>query len=406
VIQQGSSLLPYGNGRSYGDSCLNINGITLDTRSLNHLISFDPKTYFLRCEAGVLIASLLSNFVPKGWFVHVTPGTKFITIGGAIANDVHGKNHHRCGSFANHVNCLALLRSNGETIICSRQQNPDLFFATIGGLGLTGLIVWADIRLMPITSRYLQVETTRFDTLEQFFELSTTSELKYEYTVAWLDCASKNLMGRGIFMRANHSSSSPKIQKEASDSNAKIPFNLPGFLVNNITSKLFNSIYFNKHPSGIVEHIQDFDAFFYPLDKLKNWNRIYGKKGLFQYQCVVPIEKGKRYIELILEEVEKSGIVSSLAVLKVFGEIESKGLMSFPRQGVTLAMDFPNRGTTVLSLFDRLDNIVADAGGAVYPAKDARMSPEHFKTFFPDVDKFKEFIDPVFSSTFWRRVMA
>lgn len=406
VIQEGNSLLPYGNGRSYGDSCLNIDGITLDTRSLNHFISFDPTTCFLRCESGVLITDLLLNFAPKGWFVHVTPGTKYITIGGAIANDVHGKNHHRRGSFANHVIRLALLRSNGETIICSHTQHSDLFFATIGGLGLTGLIVWADIMLMPIASKYLQVETTRFDSLEQFFELSTESELKYEYTVAWLDCASKNLMGRGIFMRANHCSGTSEVKKIPSNSSANIPFNFPGFLVNNITSKLFNSIYFNKHPRGIVEHVQDYDQFFYPLDKIRNWNRIYGKKGLFQYQCVVPIEQSKKKIEAILEGVDNSEVVSSLAVLKVFGEIESLGLMSFPRNGVTLAMDFPNRGTAVLDLLDRLDNIVADAGGAVYPAKDARMSAEHFRTFFPEVDKFKDFIDPVFSSTFWRRVMG
>lgn len=406
VIQEGNSLLPYGNGRSYGDSCLNIDGITLDTRSLNHFISFDPTTCILRCESGVLITDLLLNFAPKGWFVHVTPGTKYITIGGAIANDVHGKNHHQRGSFANHVTCLALLRSNGETIICSRTQNSDMFFATIGGLGLTGLIVWADIMLMPIASCYLQVATSRFDSLEQFFELSLESELNCEYTVAWLDCASKNLMGRGIFMRANHCSDALEIKKEPSDSSAAIPFNLPGVLVNNFTSKMFSSIYFNKHPSRIVEHVQDFDQFFFPLDKLKNWNRIYGKKGLFQYQCVVPIEQGKKNIEAILEEVDKSGIVSSLAVLKEFGKIKSKGLMSFPRHGVTLAMDFPNHGTAILGLFERLDNIVANVGGAVYPAKDARMSAKHFRIFFPEVDKFKHFIDPVFSSTFWRRVMG
>lgn len=404
VIKQGSSLLPYGNGRSYGDSCLNKEGVTLDTRSLNHFISFDPKTHILRCEPGVLIADILTNFIPQGWFMPVTPGTKFITIGGAIANDVHGKNHHRRGSFGNHVIRFAILRSSGEKIICSRTQNSDLFFATIGGLGLTGLILWADIMLMPVDSPYLQVETTKFDSLGQFFDLSTESEWKYEYTVAWVDCASKGLMGRGVFIRANHCTRSYELEKDLPGKGKELPFNLPGFMVNNFTSKVFNSLYFNAHPSGVIEQIQNYDKFFYPLDKLKNWNRLYGKKGFFQYQCVVPIDQGKKNIEAIFEEVAKSGIASPLAVLKVFGEIASKGLMSFPRHGVTLAMDFPNSGTAILGLFDRLDSIVSEAGGAVYPAKDARMSTENFCKFFPNIDEFKQYIDPGFSSTFWQRV--
>ncbi len=405
-IKDGRSLLPYGNGRSYGDSCLNKDGVSLDTRSLNHLISFDPKTHILRSEPGVLLADLLKNFVHKGWFLPVTPGTKYITVGGAIANDVHGKNHHRRGSFGNHVIRLALLRSNGKTVICSRTQHSDLFFATIGGLGLTGLIVWADIMLMPIDAPCLNVETMKFETLDDFFELSKQSEWEYEYTVAWLDCASKDLSGRGIFMRANHCTRLQDSNNDQISKSKKLPFNLPSFIVNNFTSKIFNAVYYNAHPPGVLEQTLCYEKFFYPLDKLKNWNRLYGKKGLFQYQCVVPVEQGKKTIETLLEEVLKSGFASPLAVLKVFGEIKSKGLMSFPRHGVTLAMDFPNSGTALLRLFDRLDSIVANAGGAVYPAKDARMSAEHFREFFPQVDKFKHYVDPAFSSTFWQRVMG
>ena len=406
VIKEGDSILPYGNGRSYGDSCLNKEGITLDTRALNHLISFDPKTHILRCESGVLLADILDNFVSKGWFVPVTPGTKFVTVGGAIANDVHGKNHHRRGSFGNHVIRFCLLRSNGKTIICSRTQHPELFSATIGGLGLTGLVLWVDVMLMPIDASCMHVETTRFETLDQFFQLYADAEWKYEYSVGWIDCASKNAMGRGIFMQANHCTRTQDSKQSLLKKETTIPFNFPGFVVNNFTSKLFNTIYYNAHPPGVLEQTLSYDKFFYPLDKIKNWNRVYGKKGLFQYQCVVPMEDGKDKIQAILDEVEKSGIASPLAVIKVFGEIESKGLMSFPRKGVTLAMDFPNKDPSELTLFDRLDSLVAEAGGAVYPAKDARMNAEHFRKFFPNVDEFVKYIDPAFSSTFWRRVMG
>ena len=406
AIKEGSSLLAYGNGRSYGDSCLNKEGVTLDTRALNHLISFDPKTHILRCEPGVLLADILDNFVTKGWFVPVTPGTKFVTVGGAVANDVHGKNHHRRGSFGNHVIRLGLLRSDSETIICSRTQHPDLFSATIGGLGLTGLILWVDIMLMPVDASCMHVETTKFETLDQFFELSAESEWKHEYSAGWIDCASKKLMGRGIMMQANHCTRAMDTKKDLLPKGKNVPFNLPGFVVNNFTSKLFNTVYYNAHPSGVLEQTLCYDKFFYPMDKIKNWNRLYGKKGLFQYQCVVPLGDGKENIRSILQEVEKNGIASPLAVLKIFGEIESKGIMSFPRRGVTLAMDFPHKDSSELALFNRLDSLVADAGGAVYPAKDARMSAENFRQFFPKVDEFIKHVDPGFSSTFWRRVMG
>ena len=402
----GVTFLPYGNGRSYGDSCLNKEGISLDVKALNHLISFDPKTHILRCEGGVLLADILHHFVPRGWFLSVTPGTQYVTIGGAIANDVHGKNHHRRGSFGNHVIRLALLRSDGQTLICSRTQNADLFHATIGGLGLTGLILWAEIMLMPIDAPCMHVETSRFESLEEFFSRSAESAWKFEYTVAWLDCAASDAMGRGIFIRANHCSRVTDSKKNLFSKGITLPFNLPGWLINNFSSKVFNSIYFNAHPPGVFEQTLDYNQFFYPLDKVRHWNRLYGKKGFFQYQCVVPVEQGTEHINALLKMVKGSAIASPLAVLKVFGEIESTGMLSFPRHGVTLAMDFPNRGSHVLTLFDQLDAIVAEAGGAVYPAKDARMSAENFKRFFPACHDFSRYVDPAFSSTFWRRVMG
>lgn len=405
-ISSGVTLLPYGNGRSYGDSCLNKDGISLDTRALNHLIAFDPKTHLLRCESGVLLADILHHFVPQGWFLPVTPGTQYVTIGGAIANDVHGKNHHHRGSFGNHIIRIALRRSNGQTIICSRTRHADMFHATIGGLGLTGLILWAEIMLMPIDTPCMHVETSRFENLEEFFTRSAESAWKFEYTVAWLDCATSEAIGRGIFIRANHCSRLKDNKKKLFSKGITLPFNLPGWLINNFSSRVLNSIYFNAHPAGVLEQTLDYNQFFYPLDKVRSWNRLYGKKGFFQYQCVVPMERGAENIKALLKAVRESAIASPLAVLKVFGEIEPAGMLSFPRHGVTLAMDFPNKGSHVLSLFDQLDSIVAEAGGAVYPAKDARMSAENFKRFFPACEDFSKFIDPVFSSTFWRRVMG
>ncbi len=403
---QGESYLPYGNGRSYGDSCLNKEGISIDSGALDHLISFNPKTHILRTECGVMITEILKEFVTKGWFLPVSPGTQYVTVGGAIANDVHGKNHHRRGSFGNHVIRVAILRSDGEVVVCSRTENAELFRATIGGLGLTGLIIWADILLMPIDSPNLHVETQKFDTLGDFFDLSAASEWKYEYTVAWVDCASEKEMGRGIFIRANHCTRASDKRTANLSKGSRLPFNLPGYLINNMTSRAFNALYYNAHPPGTLEQELSYGKFFYPLDRIKNWNRLYGKKGFFQYQCVVPLEDAKKTIRYILDTVRTSGNASSLAVLKIFGDIQSVGMLSFPRQGVTLAMDFPNRGNRVLNLFDHLDRIVVDVGGAVYPAKDARMSAENFKHFFPRCYDFKEFIDPAFSSTFWRRVMG
>lgn len=398
--------LPYGNGRSYGDSCLIKDGVALDSSALNHLIAFNPKTHILRAESGVLMTDILRQFVPQGWFVPVSPGTQYVTVGGAIANDVHGKNHHRRGSFGNHVIRLALLRSDGKVEICSRTENQDLFHATIGGLGLTGLLLWADLMLMPIDSSSMHVETQRFEHLTDFFRLSDEAAWKHEYTVAWVDCASEKRMGRGIFIRANHCTRMTDEHTNSLRPGASLPFNLPGYLINNVTSRVFNAMYYNAHPPGVLEQELPYDKFFYPLDRIKNWNRLYGKKGFFQYQCVVPMALAEDTVSEMMSVVSAADVASSLAVLKVFGEIKSVGMLSFPRPGVTLAMDFPNRGNRVLNLFNRLDRIVVDAGGAVYPAKDARMSAENFQQFFPRCHEFSEYIDPAFTSNFWQRVMG
>ena len=401
------SALPFGNGRSYGDSCLNEGGVLLDTRGLSRFLSFDPSSGILALESGVLLSEVLSLSVPSGWFLPVTPGTRFVTVGGAIANDVHGKNHHRDGTFGCHVRKLCLLRSDGSKLICSQNENQDIFSATIGGLGLTGVILWAEIALKRIKNPLIRSETIRFDNLTEFFRLSDESDLDYEYTVSWIDCLGrgKNL-GRGLFMRGNHATVfEPSCSSTTAQKNTAIPFTPPFSLVNTLTLRGFNTLYYWKNRKRHMTNIGHYEPFFYPLDGVLHWNRLYGRKGFFQYQCVVPKNEREGAVREILQQISQSGEGSFLAVLKAFGDLPSPGLLSFPRPGVTLALDFPNREKKTLELLDCLDGIVAEAGGAVYPAKDARMTGERFRQFFPRWNEFLRYKDPAFSSEFWRRVM-
>ncbi len=401
------TVLPFGRGRSYGDVCLNDGGTLLDTSALNHLMEFDEGTGLLRCEAGVTFAEILLIFVPRGWFLPVTPGTKFVTVGGAIANDVHGKNHHRAGTFGNHVRCFELARSDGSRLLCSSDQNQDMFRATIGGLGLTGLIVWAEIQLRAIESPLIDVETIKFRNLDEFLELATHSDASHEYTVAWADSTTTGAdLGRGVFMRGNHAK---QVTEHSSLSwrpkKIGVPMNLPGFILNKCSVGLFNNWYYGRAKDLKSSTTTHYDPFFYPLDSILNWNRVYGKKGFMQYQCVIPVEDRDTMVWLY-EEIANSGFASFLTVVKVFGSIPSVGMMSFARKGITFALDFPNKGAQVFSLLDRLDAKVRACGGAVNPSKDARMSAESFRSFFPQWKEFSRFIDPKFSSSFWRRVTS
>ena len=397
-------LLPYGNGRSYGDSCLNDGGALLDMRGLDRFLSFDHSTGILRCEAGVLLADILALVVPMGWFLPVTPGTRFVTVGGAIANDVHGKNHHRTGTFGQHVQRLALRRSDQGVVLCSVTENADLFHATIAGLGLTGAILWAEIQLRPIANAAMDTETIRFSNLDAFFDLSGESDRDYEYTVAWIDClAQGKSLGRGLFMRGNHATPQEKLPAPPGKTRG-FPVDMPFPLVNVWSLRAFNSLYYRKQFAKMRRTITHYEPFFYPLDGVLHWNRLYGRRGFLQYQCVVPPESAKESIRVLLEIIATARSGSFLAVLKVFGNRFSPGLLSFPRPGATLALDFPNQGQHTLDLLDQLDTIVASTGGAVYPAKDARMSGEHFRQYFPRWEEFQRYIDPRFSSSFWRRV--
>lgn len=393
-------VLVYGKGRSYGDTCLNAGGVLLDSTGLDRFIQFDPDTGVLRCEAGVTLQSVLRLSLPN-WFLPVTPGTQFVTIGGAIANDVHGKNHHRAGSFGCHVRRFELLRSDRGRVVCSPQENQDLFAATIGGLGLTGMIVWAEFQLKRASGPWIDSEQIRFEKLEKFFELSAASDENYEYTVAWLDCASPGKkLGRGIFIRGNHSpAGSP-------DSKGSFPlhgFEGPPMLISRPTVRAFNWACFNAQFREFTRNKVHYEKFFYPLDRVVEWNRLYGRRGFLQYQFVVPYQN-REVVGEVLGLIAQSREVCSLSVLKVFGSVSSPGLLSFPRPGVTLALDFPNQGQSTLDLCERFDEVMKRNGGIVYPAKDARMSAESFQAYFPQWKELCNFLDPRFESDFWRRV--
>jgi len=401
------AFLPIGLGRSYGDCCLNQEGVLFETTKLNRLINFDSKSGIITCEAGASLAQILDFSVPRGWFIPVTPGTKEVTIGGAIANDVHGKNHHVSGTFGRFVPELELLRSSGEKLICSASTNSSLYSATIAGVGLTGLILSAKIQLKKISSAFLICENIPFRDLDEFLDLSPEASRKYEYSVAWLDCASKGKnFGRGILMCGMHEEKDSGQKQQKSKDGVSIPFEMPAWFLNPFLIKRFNELYFYMKAKKDGEFVSHFDPFFYPLDVAKNWNKLYGKAGFFQYQCVVPTDNKNAALKGLMKLVKEADFSSYLAVLKEFGSIHSPGMMSFPRPGMTLCLDFPNKGKDMLRFLDRLNSYAVDCGGAIYPAKDATMTSEHYKKSYSHIEDFKKLIDPKFSSSFWRRVAA
>jgi len=394
------ALLPHGLGRSYGDSCLNAGRELIDCRRLNRILGFDESTGMLRCESGISLADILDTFLPKGWFLPVTPGTSFVTVGGAIANDVHGKNHHCAGTFGDHVHRIALHRSNDGLVVCDSENNPDLLHATIGGLGLTGVIAWADFQLKRVAGPWIDAETVPFQSLKTFLDLSHESNDHFEYTVAWLDCfAGKN--PRGVFYRGNHAA---EVGKEFHTKRGpKLPFALPEWILNRYSVKAFNTAYYAFHAAKKGAGVVPYGPFFYPLDSIRQWNLLYGRQGFLQYQCVVP-EANLEAFEELLDLIAHSGMGSFLGVLKQFGSAAPAGILSFPRPGLTIALDFAMRGERTLKLMQSLDEVVQESGGAIYPAKDARMSSAMFEASFPHWRSFVPYIDPKMSSSFWRRV--
>ena len=395
--------LPYGQGRSYGDCCLNDHGQIISTEYLDHFIHFDTEKGTLKCESGVTLAQILELIVPHNWFLPVTPGTRFVTVGGAIANDVHGKNHHLAGTFGCHVTRFELIRSDNSRLICSETEHSELYQATIGGLGLTGLISWAEIQLKPVNSAYIEQQSIKYSNLDEFLQLSADSDKDWEYTVSWLDCfSSKANRAKGIFFRARHGEKSNEISHKK-QSNLVFPVYAPSFTLNRFTIKAFNALYYAKQIKKIKTNRVYYEPFFYPLDGIRDWNKLYGKQGFFQFQCVIPVNNVAALNE-ILARISNSGQGSFLSVLKLFGAISSPGMLSFPREGITLALDFANKGNRTIKLLNDLETIVANANGAIYPAKDALMHAQNYQQFYPDWNAFSSYIDPAFSSSFWRRV--
>jgi len=395
--------LAVGLGRSYGDVCLLDGGTLLPTTAMNRLLAFDQATGLLTAESGLSLAQILDFAVPRGWFLPVSPGTKYVTLGGAIANDIHGKNHEAAASFGNHVPAFELVRSDGSRRICSPTENPDLYAATIGGMGLTGVITWAQLRLKPIVSRLIDYEGIQFHGIDEFLAIKK-QYAHVEYTVAWLDCVStgKNF-ARGVFMLGDHSKE-PGELKPSRKPRLAFPIDAPGFLLNKLSISAFNTLFFHKQLKPHVVTTQDYEPFFYPLDAVAHWNRMYGKRGLVQFQFALPWETSQEGTIAMLKEITKSGLASFLAVLKTFGDVPSLGMMSFPLPGFMFALDFPVKPGITFPLMQRLGDMTRDYGGRLYSAKDACMTPGQFQAFYPQWQSFARYKDPAITSSFWERV--
>lgn len=398
-----NGIISYGQGRSYGDVALNDGGRVVDTRALDRFLDADWETGVIRAEAGMTLDALLQVAVPKGWFLPVTPGSKFVSLGGAVANNVHGKNHHAVGSIGNFVNEIGLVRSDTPHQVVSPTQNPELFALTIGGLGLTGIMEWVTLRLEPIVSPMMDVENIPFDSLADFFSLSEESQ-DWPYTVAWIDCfATGKDLGRGIFTRGRHATTAMTLTPHVATPKLSWPVETPSWLLNKVTVSAFNALY-RRRPGARFCGLQHYDPFFYPLDGIARWNRMYGPRGFFQHQSIIPPEAALDGITAQLQAISAAGQGSFLAVLKSYGPETSPGRLSFGREGVSLALDFANRGARTYALLRRLDEIALAAGGRMYPAKDGHMLPESFQAGYPAWRDLEAARDPALMSSFWRRV--
>jgi len=374
----------YAMGRSYGDSALNERVIL--TRRFNKILGFDPREGIVTCESGVTLSELIEVFLPRGWFLSVTPGTKFITAGGAVASDVHGKNHHKAGCFSECVRSFDLMLPDGEVVHCSREENQDLFLATCGGMGLTGVILTVSFGLQPVRSAYIRETVIRCRNLKEIFSLFE-EKTGVTYSVAWIDCLAKGEnIGRSVLMLGEHAESgrlNPPSIKPCS-----VPFDMPGACLNKYSVSLFNQLYYYKSPSFVEGRLVPLDTFFYPLDKISQWNRIYGRRGFTQYQLVLPMEASYEGLKIMLERIASSGLGSFLGVLKLFGP-QNENYLSFPMEGYTLALDFKLQ-SALFPLLDELDRIVLDHGGRLYLTKDVRMTRDVFIKGYPRWREFAE----------------
>jgi decaprenylphospho-beta-D-ribofuranose 2-oxidase len=388
-IHSHHTIIARGNGRCYGDASLSENVIS--TLKYNNILSFDANNGIIECESGITLHSILEVIVPKGWFLHVTPGTKFITLGGAVASDVHGKNHRLEGSFSNHVLEMELALATGEIVTCSKEYLDDLFEATFGGMGLTGIILKVKFQLKKIESGYISQTQIKAKNITEIIDLFEKHKHN-TYCVAWIDCLKKgNHFGRGIITIGEHSKKeelSVKMQRAPLLSKVKkqivLPFKFPTFLFNKFTMKFFNTFYYKKNIKKESNKIIAYDSFFYPLDSVSNWNKMYGKNGFIQYQFVLPLESKKGLIE-ILQKIDDEGFGTFLSVLKIFGK--QNGMISFPKEGISIALDFPLK-KELFPFLDELDKMVVQYNGRIYLTKDARMKPE---TFWKGYERANEF---------------
>ncbi len=396
-----ASYIARGLGRSYGDAALNRDGGVVSFIRLDRMLAFDPETSVLECEAGVSFEEILRSFLPRGYFLPVTPGTKFVTVGGAIASDVHGKNHHRVGTISPFVRDLRLLTPGGEILECSRETNPDVFRATLGGMGLTGFIVSARIRLQPVETAYVLVDYEKAQNIDRALTRMEESDERYEYSVAWIDCLSGGAsLGRSVLMRGNPArrtdlpSRIPDPLAPRPHLRLSVPFDFPSWGLNHATVEAFNSAFYRKHRDE-VGRLVDYDSYFYPLDSIHNWNRMYGRRGFVQYQVVLPMETSRAGTIELLERFRASKKVSFLAVLKRFGGA-GEGLLSFPFKGYTLTLDLPVQDG-LAEFLRETDRILLRHGGRLYAAKDAVTTAESFAAMYPNLDRFRQIrerVDP------------
>lgn len=400
-------VLAVGLGRSYGDSIVNGDGCLVDMSGCSRIQRFDREAGILQAEAGLSFDEALRVIVPAGWFLPTTPGTRFVTLGGAVANDVHGKNHHAAGAFGCSVRRLGLLRSDGSEHTLEAAAGSSLFRATVGGLGLTGIITWVELALARVSSAHLAVERVPFPDVKSFFRLAAEAGPTHEHTVAWIDCANGGkALGRGIFQRANWADAGG-LAPHPAKIGATVPLEAPTFALNGLTVRAFNALYWRLQRLGPARTTQHYGPFFYPLDAIAHWNRLYGRRGFYQYQCVVPPRDAEAAVVEMVRQIARAGAGSFLAVLKTLGPRASPGFLSFPCEGATLALDFPNRGARTLDLLARLDAVVAEAGGRLYAAKDGRMPAAMFRAgYCSHLPRFAAEIDPAFGSEFWQRVSA
>lgn len=408
-------MIARGQGRSYGNAAMCEDGLVMLTERLNRFLAFDDETGLLRAEAGATIAQVLQEFIPQGWFPSVTPGTKYVSLGGCVAADVHGKNHHHVGTFGAHVMELELVGADRSRRHCSPASDAELFWATVGGMGLTGLITEVVFQLMPIESAYMIVRHRRAYDLDALLGLLEEKAIDDEYTLAWIDCLSGGRsLGRGVLMYGHHATLAelPGNIKEPMQTRSRwqhnLRFDLPSWILNRLTAAQFNNLYFQWQGARKGPYLTDYHSYFYPLDGIGNWNRMYGRRGFVQYQCVLPSAHAREGLKILLEELSCSRQPCFLATLKRLGA-EGRGLLSFPMSGYTLTLDIPLGDPHLFPFLEQLDEIVLKHGGRVYLAKDARLGAETFQAMyprFPEWQRIKAKIDPDnrFSSDLGRRL--